>query len=85
MADASFIEALAAGIAKSNEGLPSFSIMFTSGKHKGRYLGWNYNSVKGLRSAMRLVRHAEPSEWVASNEYAIEKLGPDFEVITRRK
>ena len=80
-----FIEALAAGIAKSNEGLPSHCIRFTSGKHAGRYLGWNYNSVKGKRSAMTLVRHSEHSKWAESCTYAIEKLGPNFEVIARRK
>ena len=84
MADASFIAALAKGIAASNAGLPSYSIRFTSGEHEGRYLGWNYNSVKNKRSAMRLVRHAEASKWSESCTYAIEKLGPKFEVIPWR-
>ena len=81
----SFIEALAKGIAESNKGLPSHCIRFTSGKHEGRYLGWNYNSVKGKRSAMTLVRSAEASKWLEYNAYAIEKLGPEFEVIAKGK
>ena len=85
MADASFTSALAAGIAASNKGLPSHCIRFTSGEHAGRYLGWNYNSVKNKRSAMKLVRSAEPKKWLEYNEYAIEKLGPEFEVIANRK
>ena len=85
MADASFIAALAKGIAASNKGLPSYSILFTSGEHAGRYLGWNYNSVKGKRSAMRLVRHADAAKWAESCAYQIEKFGPEFEVVTGRK
>ncbi len=80
-----FTDALAKGIAESNKGLPAHSIMFTSGENKGLYLGWSYNAVKGLRSAMRLVRSSEPSKWVELNSYAIEKLGPEFKVIPRRK
>ena len=79
----SFTEALAAGIAKSNEGLPAHCIRFTTGKHAGRYLGWNYNSVKGKRSAMTLVRHSEHARWLETSTYAIEKLGPEFEVVSR--
>lgn len=79
----SIIEALAKGIAASNKGLPSHCIRFTSGEHKGRYLGWNFNSVKTKRAAMTLVRHSEHGKWAESNEYAIKKLGPDFEVLAK--
>ena len=81
----SFIEALAEGIAKANAGLPSHCIRFTTGEHKGRYLGWNYNTVKHKRSAMTLVRHEEHDKWFEHNRYAIEKHNGEFEVIARRK
>lgn len=87
MADASFIEALAKGIAASNAGLPSHCIRFTSGEHEGRYLGWNYKSVKTKRYAMTLVRHAEHSKWAESCKGEIEILagGASFEVISKGK
>ena len=86
MIDSGFIEAMAKGISEMNAGLPSHVIRFTTGKHAGRYLGWNYNTVKGIRSAMTLVRHSEHSKWAKSCKGEIGILGnPKFEVVSKRK
>lgn len=84
MVTSGFIEAMAKGISEMNAGLPSHCIRFTSGKHKGRYLGWNYKSVKTKRYAMTLVRHSEHSKWAESCKGEISILGGNFEVISKR-
>ena len=85
MASPEFIDALATAISNANAGLPSHCIRFTTGKHKGRYLGWNYKSVKTKRAAMTLVRHSEHAKWAKSCKGEISILGGKFEVIAKRK
>ena len=82
----SFIDALAKGICAQNAGLQAYVIRFTSGKHEGKYLGWDYNAVKTKRYAQSLVRHATKASWIRDCGGAIEIMGsPSFVVVLKGK